>query len=308
MSTSQRRKSTWACSRAAVPWPGPWLTLACLLPIAAAGCNAVPWKQGKTITTSSAADSIDSAVSKTDFHREVSQDQQYNVHLEMGRIYETQGSFEAAVAEYQKALDACADNGLGGAKGIGARKALAHRRMGGAFDRLGRFAQAEAHYRDALKFNPDDPKVWNDSGYSDYLQGRWGDAERNLKMAAKLDPDNPRYQTNLGLTLAAAGKTDEALAALSKAGGSAVGHANLGYILASLGKTDEARKHYQSALKLQPDLAPVRIALATLETKRVQTPPGQKLAAIPGPSAPKTDPVVRRTSIPPPVTSRPAPE
>ena len=256
-----------------------------------AGCSSVPWKGkavNKTVTTSSAAGPIDSAVTKTEFHREVSPDQQYNVHLEVGRIYEAQGGFEAAIAEYQKALDACAHGGLNlvREKGLGEKQALAHRRMGAAFDRLGRFAQAEVHYRAALKLHPNDPKVWNDSGYSYYLQGRWIDAERNLKMAAKLDPENPRSQTNLGLALAAEGKTDEALAALSKAGGPAAAHANLGYLLAALGKTEEARKHYQDALKLQPDLAPVRKALATLDNKRPPTPPARQLDATPPPVPP----------------------
>ena len=139
--------------------------------------------------------------------------------------------------------------------------------MAGALDRLGRFGQAEAHYRSALDLSPDDPKVWNDAGYSYYLQHRLADAERSLKTAAKFDPNNPRIQTNLGLALAAAGKTDEALAALSKAGGPAAGNANLAYLLASLGKTDEARKHYQTALRLQPQLAPAREALARLDAQ-----------------------------------------
>ena len=241
----------------------------------------------------------------------------------MGRIYEAQGGFEAAIAEYQKALDACAHGGLNlvRGKGLGEKQALAHRRMGAAFDRLGRFAQAEAHYRAALKLHPNDPKVWNDSGYSYYLQGRWIDAERNLKMADKLDPENPRFQTNLGLALAAEGKSDEALAALSKAGGPAAAHANLGYLLAALGKTEEARKHYQDALKLQPDLAPVRQALATLDNKRPPTPPARQLDATLPPKLPvqqvaaasrqssaKSDPGVRRSSFLQSITHRPTPE
>ena len=78
--------------------------------------------------------------------------------------------------------------------------------MGGALDRLGRFAQAEVHYKKALKLSPKDAKIWNDAGYSYYLQGRWADAERALRTAAKLAPDDERIRINLGLTLAAAGQ------------------------------------------------------------------------------------------------------
>src|SRR5262249_54282517 len=111
----------------------------------------------------------------------------------------------------------------------------------------------------------DDPRIWNDAGYSYYLQGRHEDAVRSLKTAARMSPDDPRVQTNLGLALAASGKEDEALAALTRAGGSAVGHANLGYLLAATGKTERARLHYREALKLQPQLDAARLALAKLD-------------------------------------------
>ena len=214
----------------------------------------------------------DPTVSQTDFHRDVTQDQQYNVHLELGRVYESQQEYPAALAEYQKSLEACTRRGFGsGVKGSGAKQALVHRRMGGTLDRLGRFAQSEDHYRLALKASPDDAKVWNDSGYSYYLQSRWADSERNLKTAAKLAPADVRIQTNLGLTLAAAGKTDEALIALSKAGGEAIAHANLGYLLAAMGQNEQARAHYQTAIELQPDLAPAR-KLWPRSTPRVSKP------------------------------------
>ncbi len=135
-----------------------------------------------------------------------------------------------------------------------ADEALAHRRIAGAMDRQGRFVQAETHYKKALKISPKDPKIWNDAGYSYYLQGRWVDAERALKTAVRLSPDDDRIRTNLGLTLAAAGRTDEALPLLSQSNGDAIGHANLGYLLAASGQFDLARRQYQQALTLRPDL------------------------------------------------------
>ena len=71
--------------------------------------------------------------------------------------------------------------------------------------------------------------------------------------------------TNLGLNLAASGKTDEALAEFSKAGGRAAAHANLAYILAAMGKTAEAEKHYKLALEIQPQLEPAKAALVCAE-------------------------------------------
>ena len=135
-------------------------------------------------------------------------------------------------------------------------------------DRLGRFAQAETHYKKALKLSPKDPKIWNDAGYSYYLQGRWADAERALKTATRLSPDDERIRTNLGLTLAAAGRSDEALPLLSQSNGDAIGHANLGYLLAASGQVDLARQQYETALALRPDLQLARRALARLDLQQ----------------------------------------
>jgi Tfp pilus assembly protein PilF len=140
--------------------------------------------------------------------------------------------------------------------------------MAGALDRLGRFAQAETHYKKALKLSPRDPKIWNDAGYSLYLQGKWADAERTLKAAAKLAPDDERIRVNLGLTLAAQGRSEEALSLLSRTGGDAIGHANLGYLLASTGQFDLARLQYEEALALRPDLELPRRALARIDLQQ----------------------------------------
>ena len=248
----------------------------------------------------SSTSKTDEMVVKTDFRRKADTNQKFNVHLELGRAYESEGNFDAAVNEYQKSIDACKRGGpfASGIKIPKAQEAESHRRMAGALDRLGSFEQAEAHYRSALALSPNNAKVWNDAGYSYYLQGRLADAERSLKTAEKLEPHNPRIQTNLGLALAAAGKTDEALAALSKAGGPAAGNANLAYLLASLGKTEEARKHYHAALRLQPEMAPAREALARLDAKDVQDARSTQMATIPSRAAATTDSGIQRVATP----------
>ncbi len=132
-------------------------------------------------------------------------------------------------------------------------------------DRLGRFAQAEVHYRKALRLSPRDPKIWNDAGYSYYLQGRWADAERTLKTASRYAPEDERITTNLGLTLAAAGRTKEAISLLSRYSGDAIGHSNLGFLLAATGQVELARQQYLQALALRPNLALAQRALAQLD-------------------------------------------
>jgi Tfp pilus assembly protein PilF len=244
-----------------------WLALVCLLSFVATGCKSVAYRaSSKTLDTPSELKGS-SVGEKTEFRREVGASQEVAVHLDLARALESQGNLEGALAECQKAIDA-SDGPLarrGDFRVTTQQKSLAHRRMGGVLDRLGRFAQAETHYREALKLNPNDVNVWNDAGYSYYLQSRWPEAERSLLQAAKLDPQNQRVQTNLGLALAGAGKLDGALAALTNAGGAAVANANLGYILAATGKPDLARRYYEAAIELQPQFEAARYALARLD-------------------------------------------
>jgi tetratricopeptide (TPR) repeat protein len=197
------------------------------------------------------------------FRPNVTRGQRIHVHLDLGRVFESRGNHEAALLEYQQALAACERWGIDRTSSTDI--ALVHRRIGGSLDRLGRFALAEVHYKQALRLCPRDPKIWNDAGYSYYLQGRWADAERTLKTGARLAPDDARISTNLGLTLAAAGRTREALTLLSRYSGDAIGHANLGYLLAATGQVELARQQYLQALALRPNLALAHRALAQLD-------------------------------------------
>jgi Flp pilus assembly protein TadD len=254
------------------------------------------------------------------FKAEVTESQRFNVHLDLGKVFEQKGNYEAALLEYQEALATAERSGIGKARSRD--EALAHRRLGNALDGLGRFAQAEMHYKKALKLDPNNPKIWNDAGYSYYLQSRWDDAERTFKSAQKLAPDDVRIKTNLGLTLAAVGRTDEALALLSQYSGDAIGHANLGYLLAATGQTQLARREYEQALSMRPNLELAKRALDQLARTEqsdhmlAAAPPLPTIDLSGGPSPsssamPPQDVQVRQTSavrakIPPP--NAPAPK
>jgi tetratricopeptide (TPR) repeat protein len=224
----------------------------------------------------------ETGVVKSDFRRELRPEQQVGLHLDLARMLEAQGNGEAAVAEYQKAIAAIERGGVLQGKVPTAQKALAHRHMAAAYDRMGRFEQSETHYRQALRLSPNDPKVWNDAGYSAYLQRDYPEAERRLTTAARMAPGDARVHTNLGLALAASGRTDAALEALSRVGGPAIGHANLAFILAAAGLPGEAREHYQAALKIQPDLKVAEVALAKLDAQAPAAGPNTRALASTG--------------------------
>ena len=242
--------------------------------VLATGCLAAPPKTKKepavsppvapeNSATNTLSVDLTKAYEQNTFHQNVTPEQRVHVHLDLGRVFESRGNHEAALMEYEQALEACEKKSIGRSRS--ADLALAHRRIAGSLDRLGRFAQAEVHYKKAIKLSPKDPKIWNDAGYSYYLQGRWADAARALKTAAKLAPEDSRIMTNLGLTLAAAGKTEEALPLLSQYSGDAVGHANLGFLLAATGQVEMARQQYLQALALRPSMSIAQRALQQLD-------------------------------------------
>ncbi|MBX6316509.1 MAG: tetratricopeptide repeat protein [Isosphaeraceae bacterium] len=274
--------------------------------VTAAGCRSLPRRakdEAKPAAATAAAATSEPGVIRTDFQAEVPTATEFNLHLDLGRAHEAQGRFEAAEAEYLKAIDLAERPGRHrGAKPTAKQQAEAHRKLAGALDRQGHFAQAEAHYRTALKLAPNEPKIWNDAGYSYYLQGRMADAIRSLKTAAKLAPSDPRIATNLGLALAADNQIDAALEALTKAGGPAVAHANLAYLLAASGRAEEARAHYRKALELMPSLEPARAALAKLDADSQQSQAAASVAArgpSPSPGPVPDSGIIRTEAVPP---------
>ena len=90
----------------------------------------------------------------TDFHAEATDRQAFQVHIDFGRVFESQGNFDAAVLEYQEALTVVETKRR-------ARSGQPMRRWrtggwGAPSIVLGRFAQAESHYQKSLKFSPKD--------------------------------------------------------------------------------------------------------------------------------------------------------
>jgi Flp pilus assembly protein TadD len=82
--------------------------------------------------------------------------------------------------------------------------------QGVTFDQLGRYADAQAKYAEALKLEPDNPSVLTNLGLSYAIEGNLDDAEQTLRKAVA----NPRAaasaRQNLAVVLGLQGKFDEA--------------------------------------------------------------------------------------------------
>ena len=144
--------------------------------------------------------------------------------------------------------------------------------LGNALRGLGKWIEAERHYRQALALRPDLVEAHNNLGIVLGSLGRHEEAEQSYRRALALDPGIAIVHNNLGTALAALGKSEDAersyRQALALTPAYAEAHNNLGNALAALGRLEEAEHSYRKALALKPDLAEAHyhlgIALETL--------------------------------------------
>ena len=215
----------------------------------------------------------------TTFHKSATERQKFQVHIDFGKVFETQGNLDRALQEYQDALKVAEGRGHGDL--TAADEALAHRRIASALDRLGQFAQSEPHYQKARKLAPKDPKVWNDAGYSYYLQGRWGDAERALRTAIEARPGRREGPDEPG--------HDPRRRREDRRGPSAPEHQRgrrrsdtrtSAICWPRPASTTAARQEYQTALSMRPDLPVARRALVQLDRQErgIAAPPTTAIA------------------------------
>jgi Tfp pilus assembly protein PilF len=154
-----------------------------------------------------------------------------------GRVLYLQDRFDAALPVLRKAI------------GREPRSAQLHRIEALCLEALGRAAEAETAFRDAVRLergsHPDeDPAI--DYGVFLYRQGRAGEALVPLESASQRHPDSARAQLELGCVLLSLGRAGDAAARLEHA--VAINpalpraHLLLGRAYQQLGKTELAAR------------------------------------------------------------------
>jgi protein O-GlcNAc transferase len=122
--------------------------------------------------------------------------------------------------------------------------------------RDGRFAEAEAGYRELLAQNPRHADTLHLLGILLHQTARHQEAAAFIGKAVSLDPNNPDYLNNHGLALRAAGQLQEALASYLKAMQLAPHdpdiHTNLGNVYQELGRFEEAAGCFRRVLYGNP--------------------------------------------------------
>jgi tetratricopeptide (TPR) repeat protein len=132
----------------------------------------------------------------------------------------------------------------------------------------GRYAAAVAHFREALRRQPDLLGALQGLGLAYAAQGQDEQAEAQFRAVLRLAPDFAEAYTHLGKTLARTGRLDEAIAAyravIKLEPDRAQGYHNLGAVLSAKGLVEEAVAQFQEAIRREPRYLPARNDLGTL--------------------------------------------
>jgi serine/threonine protein kinase len=123
--------------------------------------------------------------------------------------------------------------------------------------RAGRFADAERHFEQALRDDPNRPKGRYHLGRARLKRGNYPAAIIDLQRAAATDRDGPTL-ASLGYALSRQKQHGEAVlnyrASIEAGGGSAEVYNDLAFSLLALSEDDLALEELNKALKLKPDL------------------------------------------------------
>jgi tetratricopeptide (TPR) repeat protein len=155
-------------------------------------------------------------------------------------------------------------------KAIARNSAVAdfHCNFGAALRALGRESEAEAHYRHAIRLNPDHVETYNNLGNALNAQGKTEEAQQLFRQALARRPGYAEAHFNLARVLFSQGRTDEAIMYYQQAAGLRPhftrAHFNLAQALQSRGKLAEAEASYRQAVALEPNWADAHRRLGTV--------------------------------------------
>lgn len=138
--------------------------------------------------------------------------------------------------------------------------------------REGRFAEAEQMYRQALRWEPDQPDAYHLLGLLAAQLGRAEDALPLFERAIALNPAVPEYYANYGNALTITARIDDAEAAFTTAISLRPDFPealmNLATVRRSRGDLDEAERLLYRSLALRPDWPDAQINLANVALSR----------------------------------------
>ena len=131
--------------------------------------------------------------------------------------------------------------------------------LGLAYSDLGRYDDAIAANREALRINSEDTAAWNNLGSTYNNLGRPDDAIAAYREAVRINPEHASAWYGLGIAYIELGRYDDAIAANREAvrinPEDAPAWINLGFAYGNLDRPDDAIAAYRKALRINPELA-----------------------------------------------------
>ena len=196
--------------------------------------------------------------------------QAYSLVADHWQYFAMIGAIALTVAAARKALPASRDVWLGRMLGLAAVSTLSLL----TWRQAQLYTNAETLWRDTLAKNRDCWVAHFNLGLILRKQGKLAEAEAHYRSALKCDLGLDQVLNTLGLLLIDTGRAEEAIEYLRQAVGvkpdSGSAHNNLGIALAQRGRFDEAMVHFQDAIKFQPDNALAHNSLANILVLRRQ--------------------------------------
>ncbi|HEY1923381.1 MAG TPA: tetratricopeptide repeat protein [Tepidisphaeraceae bacterium] len=177
-----------------------------------------------------------------------------NTRYAAGQLAESQGNVDAAIHQYNKALD------------IDSKHLPSLYRLGVIAAEQKKYDQSIAIWKQYITLSKDAPEGYGNLGYCYELATKPNLAEETYKKGIELDPKNGPCRTNYGLMLARRGKIQEAVRMWNPVLNNAEIHYDLAGIYAQDGRKQEAKAEYQKALACDPTLIDARARLSEIDS------------------------------------------
>jgi len=151
---------------------------------------------------------------------------------------------------------------------------LAHTNLGVALKNEGRFEEAEFHYKEALRINPNDFMAFTNLGFAKMYQGKHEEGTQHFYEAIKRNPGDAQAHFALGVILKDQGNCEEAskhfAESLRISPRNPKAHVNFGLCADSVGNHSQSIRHFSEALKIDPDNMSARMNLGIVLMKQGQ--------------------------------------
>ncbi|MBU7046665.1 MAG: tetratricopeptide repeat protein [Theionarchaea archaeon] len=135
--------------------------------------------------------------------------------------------------------------------------AIAHNNYGNLLKDMGKYEEAESHYKESLRINPEYAGAHYNYGILLQEMGKYEEAEFHYKESLRINPEYADAHYNYGNLLQDMGKYEEAALHYKESlrinPEYADAHYNYGNLLQEMGKYEEAESRYKESLRINPE-------------------------------------------------------